>query len=92
MGGLGHGGAHTSRYVGAACSKGGVRACKGKGEGEGWRAYLRPPGRIARWRSASKHLIEEGLKGGGGFRATMACQNLKVYSEARRRRGLWRGT
>ena len=65
LGGLGHGGAHISRYVCAACSNGGARACKGKGEGEGRRAHLRPPGRIARWRSASKHLVEDGVEGGG---------------------------
>ena len=41
------------------------------------RAHLRPPGRIARWRSASKHLVEDGLEGGGGFRATVACHNIK---------------
>ena len=55
----------------------GARACKGKGEGEGKRAHLRPPGRIARWRSASKHHIEEGVEGGGGIRATVACHNIK---------------
>ena len=80
MGGLGHGGAHTSRYVGAARSKGGARACKGQGEGEGKRAHLRPPGRIARWRSASMHRVEEGVEGGGGFRAKVACHNIKRYN------------
>ena len=80
MGGLGHGGAHTSRYVGAARSNGGARACKGQGEGEGKRAHLRPPGRIARWRSASMHRVEEGVEGGGGFRAKVACHNIKRYN------------
>ena len=42
------------------------------------RAHLRPPGRLARWRSASKHLVEDGLEGGGGFRATVACQRETV--------------
>ena len=82
MGGLGHGGTHTSRYVGAACSNGGVRACKGQAKGEGRRAYRGSPGHIAWWRGASKHLIEEGIESGGGFRATVACHNIKSMQES----------
>ena len=68
------GGAHIE-LRGHRMQQRGARACKGKGEAEGRRAYLRPPGHIARWRSASKHLVEDGVEGGGGFRATVACQN-----------------
>ena len=70
------GGAHIA-LRGHRMQQRGARACKGKGEAEGRRAYLRPPGHIARWRSASKHLVEDGVEGGGGFRATLACHNIK---------------
>ena len=69
----------------------GVRACKGKGEDEGRRAHLRPPGRIDWCRSASKHRIEDGVEGGGGFRAILACHTKRISPKACRDAGLWRG-
>ena len=79
------GGAHIA-LRGHRTQQGRCAGCKGKGEGEGWRAYLRPPGRIARWRSASKHLVEDGVEGGGGFRATMACQAMACQTMAHQAR------
>ena len=35
---------------------------------------------IARWRSASKHLVEDGVEGGGEIRAKVACHNIKRYN------------
>ena len=84
------GGAHIA-LRGHRTQQGRCAGCKGKGEGEAWRAYLRPPGRVARWRSASKHLVEDGVEGGGGFRATVACQRETVALSSPERAGLWRG-
>ena len=62
---------------GRCTHKRGVRACTRQGEGEGMQAHLRPSGRIAQWRGAQKHLIEDGVACGGECCTNVACQKKK---------------
>ena len=53
---------------------------EGRGRGQAVAPAATGPYGIARWRSASKHLVEDGVEGGGGIRATVACHNIKRYN------------